>query len=58
MIALILGLVLLGVCLYLIKQIPMDPTISTLITVVVVICAVLWLLRAFGVMDMPVPRLR
>lgn len=58
MISLIIGLVILGVVLYLLTLIPMDPAIQTVIRVVVVLCAVMWLLRAFGVVDMPVPRLR
>lgn len=59
MIALVLGLSIIGVCLYLLKAyVPMDPTISTLITVVVVLCCIAWLLGAFGVVDVPLPRLR
>lgn len=59
MIALILTLVVLGVALWLIKTyIPMDPAISTLITVLVVLVVVLYLLRVVGLVDIPVPRLR
>jgi len=58
MIALILLLVIVGVCLYFLEQLPMDPTIKTVIRVVVIICVVLYLLQAFGVMDLPVPKLR
>ena len=59
MIALILTLVVLGLILYLIKAyIPMDPIISTLITVVIVLCVIVYLLRMVGVMDLPVPRFR
>lgn len=56
MISLILFLVILGLCLYLVKKyIPMDPTISTIITVVVVLCIVWWLLNIFGIQDIPLP---
>lgn len=59
MIALILALVVIGCALFLIKTyIPMDPAISTLITVVVVLCCVAWLLGVFGVVDIPVPHVR
>jgi len=59
MIALIVLLVVVGLCLYLIETyIPLDPVIKTVIRVVVVLCVVIYLLSAFGVVDMPVPRLR
>jgi hypothetical protein len=59
MIQLILVLVIVGVCLYLIENyVPMSPPIKVVIRIIVVICLVLFLLRAFGVMDVPVPRLR
>lgn len=59
MIMLILSLALLGVLLYAIKTyVPMDPAIQMLITVVVVICVVLWLAGIFGIVDIPVPRVR
>ena len=57
MIGLILVLVVVGVVLYLVETyIPMDPVLKTIIRVVVVICVCLWLLSAFGVVDMPIPR--
>jgi len=59
MIQLLLVLVIVGVCLYLIETyVPMSPPIKTVIRIVVVICLVLFLLRVFGVMDVPIPRLR
>lgn len=59
MIDLIIVLVIVGLCLYLIETyVPMDPAIKTVIRVVVVLCLVLWLLRLFGILDVPVPRLR
>jgi hypothetical protein len=57
MIALILTLVLLGVILWAVETyIPMAPPIKMLIRVVVVIFVVLWLIRMFGVADMPIPQ--
>ena len=59
MIQLIVLLVVVGLVLYLVETfIPMDPVIKTVIRVVVVLCVCLYLLSAFGVLDMPVPRLR
>ena len=56
MIQLIVGLVVVGLILYLVETyIPMDPVIRTVIRVVVVLCVILWLLSAFGMIDMPVP---
>lgn len=57
MIALIVTLVLIGVGLYLVNQIPMDAGIKTIIRVVVILCVVLYLLSAFGLLDVPLPRL-
>lgn len=58
MLHLILVLVIIGVCLYLVESyIPMSPPIKTVIRVVVVIVLILYLLRVFGIADMPVPRL-
>ena len=48
-IGLILILVIIGVCLYLINNyVPMAPPIKTLINVLVVLFAVIWLLSATG----------
>ena len=61
MIELLVVLILIGVVLYLVNTlIPMDPKIKTVINVVVVILVLLYVLRAFGVLDMggPLPRLR
>jgi hypothetical protein len=59
MIALILVLVIIGVALWLIEtKVPMDPTIKVIIRVVVILCIALYLLSAFGILDMPVPRIR
>lgn len=56
MISLLVVLVLIGVGLYLIEQIPMDGGIKTIIRVVVILCVVLYLLQAFGMLDIPLPR--
>jgi hypothetical protein len=58
MIGLLLTLILVGVALYLVETyVPMAAPIKTVIRVVVVLVLVLYLLRAFGVSDVPVPRL-
>lgn len=58
MIALLVLLVIVGVCLYLVEKfVPMAEPIKVVIRVVVVLLLVLYLLRAFGVADIPVPRL-
>lgn len=59
MIQILVVLVIVGVCLFLVQTyIPMAPPIKTIITVVGVLFLCLWLLQAFGVMDIPVPRMR
>ena len=58
MIGLLVLLVLVGVGLYLIQQIPMDPVILTVIRVVVLLCVVLYLVQAFGLLDVPLPNVR
>ena len=59
MIGLILTLVVLGLCLFLIETyIPMSPPIQLVIRIIIVIFSVLLLLRAFGIVDVPVPRVR
>ena len=59
MIQLFVLLIVIGVVLYLVNtMIPMDAKIKTIINVLVVLVVCLYLLSAFGIMDMPVPRLR
>lgn len=59
MIELLIVLVICGVCLYLVENyVPMSPPIKTVIRVVVVLFLIVFLLRAFGVVDPPIPRLR
>ena len=48
----IVTLIVIGVLLWLINSyIPMDGKIKNILNVVVVICVVVWLLHAFGVID-------
>jgi len=59
MIELLLVLVIVGVCLYLIETyVPLAPPIKVVIRVVVILVLALWLLRVFGVGDLPALRLR
>ena len=59
MIAVIVTLVIIGVCLYLVEAyIPMSPPIKTVIRVVIVLMVCLWLLNLFGIAGVPVPRVR
>lgn len=51
LVSLIVGLILVGVALWLVNSmIPMDARIKQILNVVVVIAVVLWLLSAFGVL--------
>ena len=63
MISLVVTLIVVGVLLWLVNTyIPMDGKIKKILNVVVVICVVIWLLYAFGVLgrsgDIQVPQLR
>ena len=63
LISLIITLIVVGVLLWLVNTyIPMDGKIKKILNVVVVICVVVWLLFAFGVLDhssdIRVPQLR
>lgn len=62
MLSVVITLAAIGVLLWLFNAyIPMDGKIKKIINVVVLICVVVWLLYAFGVIDhvkrVPVPRL-
>lgn len=48
LISVIITLVVVGVVLWLINLIPMQPTIKKIVNAVIVIFAVLWLFRVFG----------
>jgi hypothetical protein len=63
LISLVVTLVVVGVLLWLVNSyMPMDGKIKKILNVVVVICVVVWLLSAFGVLghsgDIRVPQLR
>ena len=63
LISLILTLIVVGVLLWLVNTyLPMDAKIKQILNVVVVICVVVWLLYAFGVLgrggDIRVPQIR
>ena len=62
LISVVVGLVIVGLVLWLINTyIPMDGKIKTILNVVVVICVVIWLLHAFGIIshadEIQVPRI-
>lgn len=58
MILLLLTLAVVGFLTYLVvTYIPMPPPFKTVIIVIMVIVLVLYVLRVFGVADLPVPRL-
>jgi bacteriorhodopsin len=63
LISVVLTLIVIGVLLWLVNNyIPMDSKIKRILNVVVVICVVVWLLYAFGILgrsgDIRVPQLR
>lgn len=63
LISLVVTLVVIGVLLFLVNSyIPMDGKIKKILNAVVVICVVIWLLFAFGVLthsgDIRVPQVR
>lgn len=63
LISLVITLIIVGVLLWLVNSyIPMDAKIKKILNIVVVICVVLWLLSAFGVIghvnDIRVPQVR
>ena len=59
LISLIVVLVIVGLCLYLVENfIPMAQPIKTIIRVVVVLVVCLYLLAAFGIADIPLPKVR
>jgi hypothetical protein len=54
MITLLIVLVVIGVCLYLLETyVPMSPPIVIVIRLVVVLIVIVFLLRALGVVDVP-----
>jgi len=47
LIQLVVALIVVGLLLWVVSQIPMDPTIARIIRVVVIVCVVLYLLNVF-----------
>jgi undecaprenyl pyrophosphate phosphatase UppP len=63
MISVVVTLIVIGVLLWLVNTyIPMDSKIKKILNVVVVVCVIVWLLYAFGIIsrsgDIRVPQLR
>ncbi len=59
MISLIVTLAFVGLIVYLVVTfIPMPPVFKTVILVVVALCLIVWLMNVFGIVDVPVPRVR
>lgn len=58
LISLIVTLVIVGVCLYLLTLIPMDPVIQKVIRVVVLLVALLYVLQMLGIWHTSTPLLR
>jgi len=63
MISLVITLIIVGVLLWLVNNyVPMDGKIKQILNAVVVICVVVWLLSAFGVLghsgDIQVPQVK
>ncbi len=62
MISLVVTLLVVGVLLWLFETyVPMDATIKRIIQIVVIVCVIVYVLSAFGVLgraDIPVPQLR
>jgi hypothetical protein len=63
MISLVITLIVIGVLLWLVNNyIPMDGKIKQILNIIVVICVVVWLLSAFGVLghtgDIQVPQVK
>lgn len=51
LIGLVVFLIIIGLLLYLIEQLPLDPTIRNLIRIVVIVIVILWLISALGLLD-------
>ncbi len=49
LVGLLVALIVIGVALYIVRMIPMDPTVQKIITALVLLATVLWLLEGFGV---------
>lgn len=59
MIGLILTLAICGLIVWaIVTYIPMPPVFRSAILIIAAICIILYLIQAFGLADIPVPRLR
>jgi hypothetical protein len=58
LLSLVVALVVVGLLLWVVAQIPMDPTVRRILQVVVVVVLVLWLLQTFGLLGGTPIRLR
>lgn len=59
MITVLIVLIIIGVLMYLVETyVPMAPPFKLIIRIVVILFVVLWLLRIFGIFDIPVPQAR
>lgn len=56
MIAVILTLAVIGFLLALLFKIPMLEPFKNIILFLVIICVILWLLKLFGIADIPIPK--
>jgi predicted secreted protein len=61
LIQIVIGLVIVGLVLWAVQQIPMDPAIARIIRVVIIVCVVVWLLYYLasflgGLPALPPPR--
>lgn len=57
MIGIIIGIILIGVAMYFVNAyVPMAAPLKQLLNIVVVIIVILWLLSAFGVYHVHIPR--
>ena len=59
MLALIIVIALVGLVVYLLTTyIPMPPVFKTVIYAITAICLILYLMKVFGIADIPVPQVR
>lgn len=52
LIEIVIGLIVIGLLLYLVQMLPIDPAIRQIIRAVVIIAVIIWLLRLVGVVKM------
>jgi len=51
LVELVIGLIIIGIIIWIIKQFPIDPMIRNIIYGIIAIIVVLWLASAFGLYD-------